>query len=282
MSLCLTGALALAGAAGALYAVAGERRWIQVTRREIPIAGLPAELDGFTIAHLSDIHYGPMLVPGLIERAVARTNALEPDLVALTGDLVDRRASEVEPAARALGGLRARLGVWAVLGGHDITAGERLAQRAYTENGIRLLLNEAAPVVESVPPLWIAGVRDNSEYYLDRLRATLSGVPEDARVLLLAHSPDIALEAQEAGVDLVLSGHTHGGQICAPVYGPILTETRLGRRFARGLARAGDTWVYTSRGIGVVRMRARFLCRPEIALLRLRCIPMHRLAPGGR
>jgi predicted MPP superfamily phosphohydrolase len=269
MSLCLTSALAVAGLAGTAYAVGVERRWIQVTRCDVPLPDLPAELDGFTIAHLSDIHYGPMMAPGLIERAVARVNALQPDLVALTGDFVDGKASEVEPAARMLGGLRARHGVWAVLGGHDITASERVACRAYPENGIRLLRNAAAPLNKSDPPFWIVGVHDNSEYYLDRLREALSGVPERARILLLAHSPDIAPEAREAGVDLVLSGHTHGGQICAPLYGAILTETRLGRIVARGLNRFGDTWIYTCRGLGVVRLPARFLCRPEIALLRL-------------
>lgn len=263
------GVAAAAGLVLAAYAGLWERQWLQVSRQDIPLTCLPPSLRGLTIAHLSDIHYGPFLAPGLLARVVARANALEPDVMVLTGDLVDKHPWEVEPLAREMGRLKARLGVWAVLGGHDVTAGERLCAQALAENGIRLLRNEAAPLVEGPTPLWIAGVRDNSEYSLDRLDAALAAVPSGARTILLAHSPDIIGEAAERHVDLVLSGHTHGGQICAPFFGPIVTESRLGRRFARGLRRAGQTWIYTSRGVGTVRLPARFCSRPEIALHRL-------------
>ncbi|NLC56120.1 MAG: metallophosphoesterase [Armatimonadetes bacterium] len=265
----LVGGAAVAGVLLAAYAGALEPRWLQVTRRDIALPCIPEALRGLTVAHLSDIHYGRLLAPRLLEALITRTNALQPDLIALTGDFVDQYPHEVEPIARELGRLRARLGVWAVLGGHDITAGERAFRRAFAANGIHLLRNEAAPVVAGATPLWVVGVRDNSEYYLDRLDAALASVPEGARTILLAHSPDIAWEAAERKIDLVLSGHTHGGQVCAPFYGPIVTESRLGRRFARGLRRAGSTWIYTSRGVGMVRFGVRFLARPEIALHRL-------------
>ncbi len=273
------GGLSLAVALAAAYARGWERRWLQVTRKEIALDGLPAAIEGLTIAHLSDIHYGPMTPLGVIRRAVDAANALAPDAIALTGDFIDHRPAEVGPVARELGRLRAPLGVWAVLGGHDLRAGEHLSRRAFQKNGIHLLLNQATALVEGAAPLWIAGVRDNSEYYLDRIDHALAGVPRNARTLLLAHSPDIIEEAAARGVDLVLSGHTHGGQICLPFFGPLVTESRYWRRFARGLNRAGNTWIHTARGIGVVRLRARFLSRPEVALLRLVRAPVARRAP---
>lgn len=269
MSPLLVGGMGALGLAGLVYAVGWERWWVEVTRREVPLAGLPEALAGVTIAHLSDIHYGPFVPGAFIRRAVERVNALSPDLVALTGDLVDRRPTEIEPVVRELSRLRAPLGVWAVLGGHDVRASERRFVRAFAGMGIRLLRNEAAAVGAGPNPLWVVGTHDNSEYYLDRLDAALAAVPAGAPTLLLSHSPDIAPEASARGIGLVLSGHTHGGQICLPFYGPLVTESRFWRTHARGLTRAGNTWIYTCRGLGTVRLPARFCCRPEIALHRL-------------
>lgn len=264
----------------ALWASRFERWWLDISRRDVPLAKLPAGMEGLTIAHVSDVHWGPFVDAGFIERSLERVNALRPDVVLLTGDYIDRRASEIEPVARVLGRLRAPLGVWAVLGGHDVRGSERLSRVAFRENGIRLLLNDAAPLVPGPMPLWVAGVRDNSEYYLHCLESALAPVPPGARTILLAHSPDIACDAAERGVDLVLSGHTHGGQICLPFFGPLITESEYWRRFARGLNRAGSTWVHTSRGLGVVRLRARFFCRPEVTLLRLVRAPAAASAAG--
>ncbi|MBI3946422.1 MAG: metallophosphoesterase [Armatimonadetes bacterium] len=264
----LLGACAAAGAAAA-YAVGWERWWLEVTRRDVPLPCLSEPLRGLTIAHLSDLHCGPLAPVRFIRLAVDRTNALGADIVAVTGDLVEERPSQVAPVVRELSRLRAPLGVWAVLGNHDLTAGERLCRELLADAGIGLLRNEARLLADGPAPLWIAGVRDNSRYALDDLESALASVPPAARVILLAHSPDIAPEAAERGVDLVLSGHTHGGQVCLPFYGPVLTKSRYGRRFARGLTRVGRTWVYTHRGLGTVRLPARFLARPEIALHRL-------------
>ncbi|MDH7571143.1 MAG: metallophosphoesterase [Armatimonadota bacterium] len=267
------GGLSVAALAAWVYARHAERWWVEVTRRDLPIARLPHSLSGLTIAHLTDLHHGRFGPLRYIRRAVERTNALAPDVVALTGDFVDYRPEEVEPVARELGRLRAPLGVWAVLGGHDVRASERLFRRYFAEEGIRLLRNEAAPLPVEGQAVWIAGVRDNSEYFQHRLSQALAGVPRHAAVILLAHSPDIAWQAAERGVQLVLSGHTHGGQVCVPLFGPVVTESRYGRRFARGLTRAGETWIYTSRGVGVVRLPVRFFARPEIALHRLVSAP---------
>lgn len=263
----LLGGISLAGALCGAYAVGWERHWIEVTRRDVPLEGLPERFAGVTIAHLTDIHHGPYVSLSYIRRVVALVNSLAPDLIALTGDYVDHRPQEIEPVVQVLSQLHAPLGVWAVLGGHDLRASERLCRHAFAESGIRLLRDEAAPVADGA--LWIAGLRDNSEYYLDNMDRALASVPAGARTLLLAHSPDSIREAAPRGVDFMLSGHTHGGQICAPFYGPIVTESRYWRQYARGLRRAGNTWVYTSRGLGVVRLPMRFLCRPELALHRL-------------
>lgn len=264
---------ASAGAAGAalggsVYTTLIEPQWLSVERIDVPLARLPRELDGFTIAQLSDLHLGPYVGAEEIRSAVAATNDLHADAIVLTGDYVTREADLMDDCARELGALSATSGVYAVLGNHDYWSGPEHITRVLSDQSIAVLVNDALPVERNGARLWIAGVDDVWERRAD-LTATLRRVPDHETTVLLAHEPDFAEAARQQPIDLQLSGHSHGGQVRLPYWGaPILPY--LGKQYPIGLQRAADLWVYTNRGIGVVSPPVRFNCRPEITLLTLR------------
>ena len=261
-----------AGAGTIGYAAWLEPEWLAVERVEVEVAGLPAALDGLTIGHLSDLHWGPYTGEREIGGAVEAANALAPDLIAVTGDFVYHVAQYAPPCAAALAALHAPLGVWAIAGNHDHWAGVSAVRREVEAAGLTWLANSAQRLVIGSAPLWIAGVDDACEGKAD-LPATLAGIPAEEPVLLLAHEPDLADEAAGAPqwIVLQLSGHSHGGQVRLPGVGaPILPW--LARKYPAGLYRVGASrlQVYTSRGIGVIAPPIRLNCRPEVALITLR------------
>jgi predicted MPP superfamily phosphohydrolase len=264
---------ASAGAAGAalggsVYTTLIEPQWLSVERIDVPLARLPRELDGFTIAQLSDLHLGPYIGAEEIRSAVQVTNQLQPDVIVLTGDYVTREADLMDDSARELGALTAPGGVYAALGNHDHWSGPDHIARVLRDHSIPVLINEALPVERNGARLWIAGVDDVWERRAD-LDLALRQVPATEPTVLLAHEPDYAETVRRYPVDLQLSGHSHGGQVRLPFYGaPILPY--LGKQYPIGLQRADALWVYTNRGIGVVSPPVRFNCRPEITLLTLR------------
>ena len=253
---------------GSIYTTLIEPQWLSVERLDVPLARLPRELDGFTIAQLSDLHLGPYVGVEEIRSAVAATNQLRPDAVVLTGDYVTREADRMDECARELGALSATSGVYAVLGNHDYWSGPEHIARVLNEQSIAVLINAALPIERHGARLWMAGVDDVWERRAD-LASTLRLVPQHEPTILLAHEPDYAEVAKQQPIDLQLSGHSHGGQVRLPYWGaPILPY--LGKQYPIGLQRAADLWVYTNRGIGVVSPPVRFNCRPEITLLTLR------------
>lgn len=266
------GAVTLA-VGGSVYSTLIEPQWLSVDRVDVPLARLPRELDGFTIAQLSDLHHGPYIGDDDIRVAVEAANRLHPDAIVLTGDFVTREADRIGDCARVLSGLQARCGVWAVLGNHDHWTDAATITRALEAHSIPVLMNEAIPIDRNGRRLWIAGVDDVWEESCDLDRAVRHIAPEDVTVLL-AHEPDFADEAARYPIDLQLSGHSHGGQVRLPFYGaPILPH--LGRKYPIGLARieaarVGTMQVYTNRGLGMVSPPVRFNCRPEVTLLTLR------------
>jgi predicted MPP superfamily phosphohydrolase len=270
---------ASAGAAGAalggsVYTTLIEPQWLSVERIDVPLARLPRDLDGFTIAQLSDLHLGPYVGAEEIRSAVAATNQLEPDLIVLTGDYVTREADRMDECATELRALSAPSGVFSVLGNHDYWSGPEHITRALESNSIPVLINSAVPIERNGTRLWIAGVDDVWERRAD-LDSTLRLVPSTELTVLLAHEPDYAELAKHHPVDLQLSGHSHGGQVRLPYWGaPILPY--LGKQYPIGMKQADSMWVYTNRGIGVVSPPVRFNCRPEITLLTLR----HRIDIG--
>jgi predicted MPP superfamily phosphohydrolase len=251
-----------------------EPRRVEVTHQRIVITKLPRAFDGFRIVQLSDIHHSPFLGVDEIAEAVYRANELKPDLVALTGDYVSHSRDYIDGCARALGMLRAQHGVFAVLGNHDHwTDAERMAA-SLTQQGIRVLVNENVRIGLKGAHICLAGV-DDLMVRRDDLPRALRGASTGETRILLAHNPAIIREAARAGVDLVLSGHTHGGQInWRLLIGREDRKTarwlrRPSRRLMRGHAQLGSTQLYVNRGLGTVVVPLRYGCPPEITVIEL-------------
>ena len=241
---------------------------LAVERHAVGLKRLPRELDGLKIVHLSDIHHSPFTGREQVERAVEVANSLQPDIIALTGDYVSHEREYVQPCAEMLGRLRARRGVYAVLGNHDNWVDADLVTDLFTLAGIRVLNNEGLRFGDRGASFWLAGVQDTM-VGLEDLPLALAGSSADEMKLLLAHNPVILRRAARAGCDLVLSGHTHGGQV---TWRPERSASgRVRRRILRGLGRRGETQIYVTRGLGTVVLPVRYGCLPEVSLLTLRC-----------
>ena len=242
---------------------------LSVERQDIYLRRLPRALDGLRIIHLSDFHYGPLTDSRHLERAVQAANDLRPDLIALTGDYISHDRSYAAPCAELISRLRARHGVFAVLGNHDHWTDAELIADLFRLGNIRVLLNEGMRVDLQGESFWLAGV-DDTMVGLEDLPLALAGSRDDEIKLLLAHNPIILRRAARAGVDLVLSGHTHGGQVTWRS-----EKSRSGRprrRMLRGLGRRGNTQIYVTRGLGTVVLPIRYGCPPEVSVLALRCL----------
>jgi uncharacterized protein len=264
------GAAAVAAAAVGAYAFLVEPLWLERTRTRIHVRGLHPELEGFRIALLNDLHAGGGTPLWLIRRACRMAMRDRPDLVALTGDFAADDWRTFAPVLGALECLAAPHGVWAVPGNHDHVVGiGRWHREVERHPVVRDLTNRAVVRRVGGARLCVAGVDDWA-----RGRPTLRALPPpEARdfTLLLAHSPDQAERARRGydAVDLVVSGHTHGGQVRLPFAGAIRNPAEHEDLYEEGLRRRPWTQVYTSRGVGTVHLPVRFLCRPEVAVLEL-------------
>ncbi len=258
------------------------RRTAPVKRVDVPIRGLPAAFHGFTIAQLSDLHVGPTIRRGYIQRIVDRVNKLEADAIAITGDLVDGTVAALEQHIAPLAGLKARHGTFVVTGNHEYYAGAHAWIAELRRLGLRVLMNEhvllgangagAAQTDDEMDnaTLVLAGVTDFNAAHFDAAHASspeaaLVGAPAGATTrVLLAHQPRSAPAAAAAGFQLQLSGHTHGGQ-----FFPWNFFVPLQQPFTAGLHALDDMWVYTSRGTGYWGPPKRFGAPSEITLIRL-------------
>ncbi len=271
-SLALVGGTALLTAWG--YSVG--QALVDRTHVRVAIPGLHPALAGLRIVQISDLHIGNGLEESRLDRMVERTNALDPDLIVVTGDIFDFDPSFVDDGARRLSKLRARYGVYAILGNHDTYVGaDRVAEAlARLAPGIRLLRDELVrvPVRE---PLYLAGLEDPGSGWSDRdlrfegLDAVAAQRPDDGPTLLLAHRPEVIRHAAGLGFPLVITGHTHGGQLALPTPGGPYNLARVMTPFTRGLYRWRDTALYVNRGIGVGGPALRINCAREIATLEL-------------
>jgi len=245
------------------------------TRLRVELPGLGPTLAGLRVVQISDLHIGNRLEGERLARMVERVNALEPDLVAITGDLFHDDPIHL-PEARHLGGLRARHGVFAILGNHDANVGADRVAEALSRHapGVRLLRDELARL-ELPSPFYVAGVEDPGGRWFERrlryraLEELRSKWPGDGPVLLLAHQPEVFEHAAELGFPLVLSGHTHGGQLALPLPGGQLNLARAMTPLTRGVYRRGDCTLYVNRGLGVGGPAMRFHCSREIATIEL-------------
>ncbi|HEX5482291.1 MAG TPA: metallophosphoesterase [Terriglobia bacterium] len=239
----------------------------EITQTEIHLSRLPAAHDGLKIVHLTDIHLSLFTSIEEVHRVVTIANLLKPDIVALTGDYVTFSPSYIRPVAQALGRLRARLGIFAVLGNHDFRVDPEEVTRALRAQRIRVLRNSHYALRSNGGTLWLAGV-DDLWFACDDLHAAMRSIPASDPKILLCHNPDAIGRASRLGVDLMLSGHTHGGQVRLPILRSFY-RSKPGERFIDGWNQLGSTQIYISRGIGKVVVPVRVACPPEITCLRL-------------
>lgn len=245
------------------------RRTAAVVSVDVPIAGLPPALQGFTIAQISDVHVGPTIKRDYLEAIVQAVNRLAPDMVAVTGDLVDGRVAELAPHVEPLGRLQSRHGSFFVTGNHEYYSGAAAWVQHLRTLGLKVLNNEHAVLRHDGAPLVVAGVTDYGAHHFDPAQrsdpqAALAGAPAGTVRLLLAHQPRSADAAERAGFQLQLSGHTHGGQ-----FWPWNLFVPLQQPFTAGLHRLRSMWVYTSRGTGYWGPPKRFGAPSEITRIRL-------------
>ena len=244
-----------------------EAKSLTLEHVQIYLKRLPKQLDGFRIVHLSDLHHSPFTALDHIELAVKDAGGLRADLVLLTGDYVSHEREYIAPVAEVLGKLKAKYGIYACLGNHDHWTDANLVTHLFRGEGINMLVNEGLRFEACGASFWLAGVDDYMVGKTD-VPAALRGSYPDEMKLLLAHNPIIFREAARSGVDLTLSGHTHGGQIKLRD-----EEKRLlpKRKLKAGLHARRRSQIYITRGIGTVVVPMRYQCPPEISFLELRC-----------
>lgn len=238
---------------------------IETRRNTFSVARLPEALEGFTILHLTDMHLD--MHPDFPQTLSQHVQGLEYDLCVLTGDFRASTHGPIEPTLTAMEQVRASLKapVYAVLGNHDsirmVTALEAM--------GIRVLLNESVPISHQGDTLYLAGIDDPHYYRADNLEKASDDIPLDAVSILLSHSPEMYRHAAHAGFDIMLSGHTHGGQICLPGGTPLMCNVACPRTYCKGPWTYHQLQGYTSVGSGASVVDVRLNCPPEITLHRL-------------
>jgi uncharacterized protein len=247
---------------------AGSNEAIEVTRHNIRLKNLPPSFSGLRIVHLTDIHHSKYVSFNDVFRMVTLANQQKPDIVVLTGDYITWSKKFIQPVAEALKNLKARLGVYAVLGNHDFRVDAERVTSALEKARIEVLRNTSRRIDYKGDSLWIAGV-DEYSYGQSNIPKALLGIPSSQPKILLAHNPEIISLAAHHQVDFVLSGHTHGGQVKIPYLGPLNSMTQPHQGFLEGFVRNGTTQMYISRGLGKVVVPLRIFCPPEIPVFHL-------------
>lgn len=266
MGMAAVGGAAVTGAAGLSYANQIETEWLAVEELTLALPHLPPAAEGLRVVHLTDLHLYPHTQLPFIQKVVAEAIRQKPDVLLLTGDYVTERADAIFELAPVLAQINPTFGTFATLGNHDHWTNAAVVTQGLREAGIVVLDNQGA--VLGMDWLYVAGVDDCTSGRPD-VQAALAHRPAQTPTILLAHEPDTAdWWAADGRIQLQLSGHTHGGQICAPGYGPLVLPN-LGHKYAQGLFQVEEMLLYTSRGIGVVGLPLRFNCRPEMTVLTL-------------
>lgn len=252
------------------YTVGVERYLFQVNRYEIPLPRLPRAFDGFTIAQITDLHYGFLMPMGVVRHVLSRVGGLGVDMIVGTGDYIHERNSteQIDAVWPELARLRAPFGVWSVLGNHDHWADtmRSLEWLAETGQGVR---HRSVPIEKGGARIWVGG---SGDFYEDAvgIDAAFQETPPNECKVLLCHNPDAIDTPYRTEIDLVIAGHTHGGQVVVPFVGAPILPVR-NKRYSSGLVTTPRTRVFISRGIGWALLPVRFNCPPEIAVLQLRC-----------
>ena len=259
----------VAVSAGAAYSRLVEPYHYWISKTDIFIRDLPERFEGFRITQLTDIHHSRILGINEVRRVVTLAQETKPNMFVLTGDYSTTYRRYIEPCAEALSALKAPEGVWAVLGNHDHYTDPELTTRALQRNRIAVMNNAHTTLQRGPDSIQLSGIDDWTWNAADWVRA-FSGLKPNKPTILLSHQPIVLDLAQTRNVSLILSGHTHGGQINVPVLGAPARFATKDLKYARGLFRSGDTQLYVSSGTGVIGLPVRLGVRPEIAVLRLR------------
>jgi predicted MPP superfamily phosphohydrolase len=260
------------------YARHVEPTWLEVNRIEVPVADLPAAFDGFRLVQLSDLHCSARVGPEFIDEAVDLALAERPDVVVVTGDFIHHGFRHIPQAAAHVRRLAAPHGVFAVLGNHDYSIRNALGLRrhrhlhqavtdALAAEGVRVLRNETVSLEQHGAAVDLIGVDDLWSRTCDLDRA-LAGCDQDRPRVVLAHNPRTVEHLAGRRCDLMLSGHTHGGQIDLPRFGRVVLG-RKARQYAAGMYELPGTYLYVNKGVGF-GWRLRYNVRPEVAVLTLK------------
>jgi uncharacterized protein len=240
---------------------------VQIRRHDIRLSRLPSSFDGFTLLHISDLHVD--ISGRAMQRLIELLPGLAYDLCVLTGDYRGKTYGPIDATIEGMARVCAKIvaPIYGVLGNHDSI---RMVPEL-EEMGVRMLLNEAEMLERGDQRIHLAGIDDAHYYRLDNIEKATSQFAHNEFSILVSHTPEIYRQAVHADFDLLLSGHTHGGQICLPGAIPITLDSVLPRRMGSGLWKYGDMVGYTSVGVGSSMLVARINCPPEITLHRLRC-----------
>lgn len=242
---------------------------VEIARVDLPVPKLPVPFEGTTVAFLADIHHGPFTELDYVASVVRTTLALRPDLIVLGGDYSLKHEKYIRPCFEVLSALRARFGVFGVLGNHDYWHGIEASRAGFERSGVTQLTNRGAWLERAGYRVRLAGVDDLWTGRANVSAALGDATAEDACVLV-SHNPDLAETLTDERVGVMLSGHTHGGQVVFPGGSAPFVPSRYGQKYLKGLVRAPHTSVYVSRGLGCSGVPVRFASRPELTLFTLK------------
>lgn len=278
--MCILGFLSLFGIKGFINA-----RNLKFVNLKVGLKYLPDAFDGIKVGQITDIHAGPLVPRELIREGVDIIMGNQPDLIVLSGDFVSGatkflwtsyggfKQRHYNYCMEELSRLKAPLGIYAVLGNHDFWSGQEVALKiaqGLKGIGAQVLRNEAIMIERKGQSLYIIGVDDYWENSYSLLKA-INNVPQDACRILLSHNPDVNenIEGSRERIDLIISGHTHGGQIVIPFIGALYIPSPFGQKYLAGLVRDQERQTYISRGLGLFFVPIRINCPPEVNLLTL-------------
>lgn len=245
-----------------------EPYWLDVKQINIKNKDIPSSFDGKKIVFVSDIHHGPNFSRDRVKRMVEKVNDLEPDIILIGGDYTEKDGHYITPCFEELKNLEAPLGKYGVLGNHDYFRNAQPVKQGMRQAGITILDNTAQWIVHGKGRIRIGGVSD-LYHGPQLLNPTIKDVREDDFVILLSHNPDFVERIRTYKVDVVLSGHTHGGQVTFLCLWAPYIPSSYGQKYKTGVVETEYTRVYISNGVGSTGIPIRFFARPQINVFKL-------------